>query len=156
MKLKTICGILGTGVLVGAGSTLVVSQYVDWARPCVTVVARVGTSPLVTDCRPLQVTDPPIVVSVALAAALFAPALQEVELFGILTLRRRLDESEGRQSQLEQHVADLRLIVGSSASSASAASVVVHNYPQDPEHLAEQVQEQLQRLTEVPDYPSVD
>ena len=70
---------------------------------------EVADSAVVSVCRPLPMTDPRVWFYGLLVGLLLFPELSELELAGVLTLRRRLNEVGQEASDLKSDLANLRL-----------------------------------------------
>ena len=90
-------------------------------RVCDDIVARVGTQPTVRSCRPLEVTDAPVILILILALGLILPDVQKITIAGVLELERKVDQQEQRVEHLASRI---DMIV----STRSAANVSIGSF----------------------------
>jgi hypothetical protein len=79
-----------------------VSFLTPYLHNCDDQVARVGRLALVRSCRPLSVTDPPVLAMlIAAGVLLFSlfPDVSALEVFGVFRLERRLKEQAEEQEK---------------------------------------------------------
>ena len=69
-------------------------------QTCDDQVARVGNAALVKSCRPMAVTDAPVLTLLIVAGLLLWPELAALEIFGVFRLERRLEEQAKRQEDI--------------------------------------------------------
>lgn len=91
----------GGGVVVAVAAILAAFQ---WWRVCDEQVT--GTGRIVTVCRHMATTDPPVVVLGALTLVLLSMFYAEISGFGV-TLRRKVAEIDERADALQETVGDL-------------------------------------------------
>ena len=91
----------GGGVIVAVAAIFAVFQ---WWRVCDQQVT--GTGKIVTVCRHMATTDPPIVVLGGLTLVLLSMFYPEISGFGV-TLRRKVAEIDERADELQETVGDL-------------------------------------------------
>lgn len=91
----------GTGVFVAVAAIFAAFQ---WWRVCDEQVT--GTGRIVTVCRHMATTDPPIVALGALTLVLLSMFYAEISGFGV-TLRRKVAEIDERADALQETVGDL-------------------------------------------------
>lgn len=91
----------GAGVVVAVAA--IIAAFL-WVRVCDEQVT--GAGKIVTVCRHMATTDPPIVVLGALALVLLSMFYAEISGFGV-TLRRKVAEIDERSTALQETVGDL-------------------------------------------------
>ena len=91
---------LATISLVALVATMWVSSQTHYLRTCDDLVARVGTAPLVSSCRPLSVTDAPMIVILIVVGILLFPELSALEIPGVIRLEKELEEQARRQDDI--------------------------------------------------------
>ena len=69
-------------------------------RTCDEDVARVGSTALVKACRPLTITDGPILAVLIIVGILLLPDLSALEIPGVLRVERKLEEQVRRQDEI--------------------------------------------------------
>jgi hypothetical protein len=106
---------LALAAIVAATLLRSISSLTQHARVCPTS-AGAGRAPNNASCRSLSVTDPPILGLAVIAAALFAPDVGELGLFGLVSWKRKVEETSAKQADLEGKVADLRLTIAQAQS----------------------------------------
>jgi hypothetical protein len=80
-----------------------------WARGLPQVCKdAVADSTVVRVCEPMSATDPRVLLFLLLVGLLLFPELSELELAGVLTLRRRLDEVRQEATELKSELAHIR------------------------------------------------
>lgn len=87
-------------LLAGFVTAIWVSFGTSHLRACGDLVARVGSAPLVPSCRPLSVTDAPMLAVLIVAAVLLLPELSALEIPGVIRLERQLKEQARRQDDI--------------------------------------------------------
>lgn len=85
-------------------------------------------------CQPMSATDPRALLLLLVVGLLLLPELTELELGGVIKVRRQLDEVKGEASELKNEMAHIRTQVLTAATAAAAAnanaSVVTNVYPE--------------------------
>lgn len=98
---------------------------------------------MVRTCRPVGVADPEMLLLGLAVAGLLAADLAEVNLFGLISWKRRVEEASAEQTRLAHELADLRLRLG------QPPNLSISVQPQiDPSTLEAMVERALQRVTE--------
>lgn len=92
--------LVAVALLLGFVGAIWVSFETRYLHTCEDVVARVGTVPLVPSCRPLSLTDTPMVAMLILAGILLFPELSALEIPGVVRLERQLKEQARRQEDI--------------------------------------------------------
>jgi hypothetical protein len=101
--------VLAALLLVGLLAIAASSSLAERPRVCEEQLAQVGTQPIARSCRPVQATDPPFILGVLVILALVLPDFSKIEILGFLSLQRRLQEQEERQTGLETQLQNLNL-----------------------------------------------
>lgn len=91
-----------------------VSAFSDHLHVCRQEAAQTGADAMVELCGPLTATDPVVIVLAVVVAILFAPDASEVGLFGLVSWKRRVDETAAAQADLAEKVGELRVQVAQS------------------------------------------
>jgi hypothetical protein len=94
-----------------------VSSLTPHLRVCDEIVAQVGAAPTVRTCRPLELTDLPVVLGLILIIGLVAPDFKRVSIAGVVELEREVREVGGQVENLAGKIEQLSI----SASSARAS-----------------------------------
>jgi hypothetical protein len=93
-------------ILVALIVLTLVSDLTPHLRVCDELVARVGAVPAVRTCRPLELSDLPIVLGLIMIIGLVAPDFKRVSIAGVVELEREVHEQgqrvEGLASKIEQ------------------------------------------------------
>lgn len=87
-------------LLLGWTVVLWLSSFASWPHVCDDEIARVGTTPLVTSCRPLTVTDAPMLAVLIIVGILLLPEITVLEIPGVLRLERELKDQAKRQDDI--------------------------------------------------------
>jgi hypothetical protein len=115
-------------LLVGGFVGLIVSGW----TVCEEQLATVGSQPVVRRCRPLILSDLPVVTGLLVVLLLLLPDLAEIGIPGFISLKRRVEDQEARLAGLEVQVtqaADLsQTTVQGVDSRASALNVNVVDF----------------------------
>jgi hypothetical protein len=91
-----------------AGVLLVSSAALSWNRlVCGDELATTGGQGVVRLCRPLAITDPPILGALLLILLLLLPDLSEIGIPGFLSLKRQVQEQESKLGEQEGKLAAL-------------------------------------------------
>jgi hypothetical protein len=98
-------------VILVAGLLWTVSQSTrgDGFQVCSEELVGSGQQTTVEICRPLELTDPPVVIGFLLALGPLAPDIGKLQLGGLLTLERRVHEAEQAQKELSGQVQALAI-----------------------------------------------
>jgi hypothetical protein len=91
---------VAAALLVGWLVVVWVSFQTPYLHTCDDEVARVGNKALVQFCRPLSITDPPLLALLVVAGALLLPDLSALEIPGVFRLERQLKEQARRQDEI--------------------------------------------------------
>lgn len=78
---------------------------------CEDVVARVGSTPVAQSCRPLSITDAPILLAVLLFVLLILPDFSKISIAGFLDLERKVEAQVERTGELEKSFNQLQVSV---------------------------------------------
>ena len=105
---RRIAGVAGVLGIVALG---LVSSLTEWLRVCEDVLAEAGNTPVVETCHPMGVTDVPVLGLAVVVALAFAPDVGELGLFGLVSWKRKVDETAAGQAELSQKVADMRVAI---------------------------------------------
>jgi hypothetical protein len=101
MKFRhVVAALLGSG----AGFALLSSAALGWPKTCTDVVAYQGSQALVEKCDVVGLNYGPVIVLLATAVIVILPDLEEIDLFGTIKLKRKVEA-------VETDVAHLRLAV---------------------------------------------
>ncbi len=121
--------------------------YRPGLRICEDKVAQVGDLARVRICRPVQITDPPLAITVLVAAALLLPDFSRIAVPGLIELERAVERQAERQEDLTRQVSELRI-----AQSVRVSQVSIENLPPgtDLSALLESIAAK-ERLLEVPE-----
>lgn len=92
--------ILAASLLLGFLGVIWISSQTSYLHTCEDLVARVGRAPLATSCRPLSVTDGPIIALLVVAGVLLLPEVSVLEIPGVIRLERELREQGERQRDI--------------------------------------------------------
>lgn len=76
---------------------------------------------MVQVCEPMGLSDPRVALYLIVAALLLLPEVSELELYGVVTLRRRLEEAREEARELKEEITRIRT-QASALSHANAAS----------------------------------
>lgn len=87
-------------LLAGVVAAIWVSFETHHLRTCQVLVARVGTAPLASSCRPLSVTDAPMLAVLIVVGILLIPELSALEIPGVIRLERQLKQQARRQDEV--------------------------------------------------------
>ena len=109
--------IAASAILVTLIVLTLLSALTPHLRVCDEVVARVGTLPTIRTCRPLELTDLPVVLGLILIIGLVAPDFKRVSIAGVVELEREVREQGHRVENLAGKIEQLTI----SASSARAS-----------------------------------
>lgn len=96
-------------LLLGSLTLIWISFLTPYLHTCDDQVARVGSAALVQSCRPLSVTDAPILAMLVAAGLLLfsvIPDLSALEVFGVFRLERQLKEQAEKQSKQHEDTID--------------------------------------------------
>lgn len=96
-------------LLLGSLALIWVSFLTPYLHVCDDQVAEVGSAALVQSCRPLSVTDPPILAMLIAAGVLLfslLPDLSALEIFGVFRLERQIKEQAKEQSKQHEDTID--------------------------------------------------
>jgi hypothetical protein len=99
------------------------SHLTSHLRVCEDIVARVGTKATVLSCRPLDVTDAPVIFVLILALLCILPDMQRIGIAGVVDLERRVDQ---QQQRVEHLASRIEMIV----STRSSANVNIGSFQQ--------------------------
>ena len=108
-----IAGFLVAGLAVALSISALTSQL----RVCDDIVARVGSQPAVRSCRPLEITDAPVILILLLALGFVLPDVRKISIAGVVELEREVHEQERRIEQLGSRI---DMLVSSVASSRAS------------------------------------
>jgi len=116
-------------LVLGSLALVWVSFLTPYLHTCDDQVARVGRLALVQSCRPLSVTDPPVLAMlIAAGLLLFSlfPDLSALEIFGVFRLERQLKEQAEEQEKRHGDTMDAihRLEVSQKVSQQLQVNVV--------------------------------
>jgi hypothetical protein len=95
---------------------------------------------VVSACRPMQITDGPIVMGLLVVVLLILPDFSKISIAGFLDLERKLEEQEDRTRQIERSL----LTVESNLSQSLSLHLHAGNFLGEDES----VDARLQRLRE--------
>ena len=112
-------------------------------RQCQDVVATVGEAPVVETCRPLSVTDGPVLLLLTVFLVLLLPDVKSIKIAGVLELEREVKETRTEVEVLGSRV--LALSQNFEVNLHVSPGLVERVYERTPESRAE-FQAELQRL----------
>jgi hypothetical protein len=115
--------VLAVLLLIGLLFIVARSSLASEPQVCEEQLAQVGTQPITRSCRPVQLTDPPFLLGLLLILALVLPDFSKVEIGGLLSLERRLQMQEERQTGLEKQLQDLNLRILQQVSQRTTVNV---------------------------------
>lgn len=125
---------------VALGVLLAFGVVVLWVGPPVTCHQEFVDGVTVRLCETMRLADPRSGLYLLLVALLLFPEVSELEIGGVLTLRRRLDEIGGEATRLKSELADMRsealALSQSSATNRTEVTTVVARPEQTGELLA--------------------
>lgn len=98
-----------------------VSHLTPHWRVCDDVVVRVGTLPTVRSCRPLAITDTPVVLGLIFIIGLIAPDFRRISVAGVLELEREVHDQERRLEALAAKIDVLTINATSARASVTFA-----------------------------------
>lgn len=87
-------------LLLGFVAAIWVSFQTSYLHTCEDFVARVGKMPLATSCRPLSVTDGPMIALLIVIGILLLPEVSALEIPGVIRLERELKEQGEKQREI--------------------------------------------------------
>lgn len=76
---------------------------------CSQELAAVGPNSVVNVCRPLQLTDPAFLLSLLLPLALIAPDIKKLEIGGLVSIERKIEETQRVQREIQGQLTALAL-----------------------------------------------
>lgn len=91
---------LAAALVLGWLAVVWVSFQTPYLHICDDQVARVGGAALVRSCRPLSITDAPMLALLVGAGVLLLPDVSALEIPGVLRLEKQLKETARRQEDL--------------------------------------------------------
>jgi hypothetical protein len=92
---------LAAALLLGWLVTLFVSTLnPSGLHVCDDEIARVGSTALVKTCRPLAITDAPMLAVLVIVGILLFPDLSALEIPGVLRVERKLEQQARRQDEI--------------------------------------------------------
>ena len=92
-------------------------------QTCDDQVAEVGRLALVKSCRPMTVTDAPVLALLIVTGLLLWPELAALEIFGVFRLERRLEAQAKRQEDIVAMIHRLELSMSQQQSQEQRTQV---------------------------------
>jgi len=113
-------------------------------RVCEDVVARVGKQPAVRSCRPLSITDAPVLLGLLLFVILILPDFTRISIVGFLALERKVAVQEDKTRFLESQVVALQTVQAS--ASVIHTDTLYLQSTDDPNSLLAKIHEKEQKF----------
>lgn len=110
----------GIAYLLAAGLVVVVIGSFFGLHVCRDALATVGTKAVVQTCGPIGVLD--LAPAAVLIALLLIPDLSQVDLFGVISLHREVQEVGRKQEHVESELIRVRTAVNQAVSQSQAAT----------------------------------
>lgn len=115
---------------VAVAVALLTALFVVWfsfltshLQTCDDQVAEVGRAALVKSCRPMTVTDAPILALLIVAGLLLWPELAALEIFGVFRLERRIEAQAKRQEDIVTMIHRLEVSISQQQSQEQRTQV---------------------------------
>ena len=119
--IRWICaGLLSAGLLV----VTTVSTQTGQFRICEDTVVQVTSHAITKACRPVKITDTPVILALIFIVGLISPEFRKINIVGLVELEREVSDQEARLNALE-----LRVTTISANTSTAAANLYIGSVP---------------------------